>query len=54
MERSLRAAARNTLPKNTTHHQGTMMKTLSDYCREQFGEKLYKLSLSAGCTCQPW
>ena len=27
------------------------MKTLSDYCREQFGEKLYKLSLSAGCTC---
>jgi len=27
------------------------MKTLNDYCREQFGEKLYKLSLSAGCTC---
>lgn len=27
------------------------MKTLSDYCLEQFGEKVYKLSLSAGTTC---
>lgn len=27
------------------------MKTLSAYCIEQFGEKLYKLSLSAGTTC---
>lgn len=27
------------------------MKTLNDYCREQFGEKLYKLSLNGGMTC---
>lgn len=27
------------------------MKTLNDYCREQFGEKLYKLCLNIGCTC---
>lgn len=27
------------------------MRTLTDYCMEQFGEKLYKLALSAGTTC---
>lgn len=27
------------------------MITLNDYCREQFGEKLYKLSLNAGLGC---
>ncbi len=27
------------------------MRTTSDYCREIFGEKLYKLSLDAGFTC---
>lgn len=27
------------------------MKTLNQYCREQFGEKLYKLSLNGGMTC---
>lgn len=27
------------------------MKTTNDYCREVFGEKLYKLSLDAGFTC---
>lgn len=27
------------------------MKTLNDYCKEQFGEKLYKLSLNGGMTC---
>lgn len=27
------------------------MKTLNDFCREQFGEKLYKLSLNGGMTC---
>lgn len=27
------------------------MKTLSDYCLETFGEKLYKLSLNAGLSC---
>ena len=27
------------------------MRTTSDYCREVFGEKLYKLSLDAGFTC---
>lgn len=27
------------------------MKTLNQYCRELFGEKLYKLSLNAGFTC---
>ena len=27
------------------------MKTVNDYCREQFGEKLYKLCLSTGCSC---
>lgn len=27
------------------------MKTLTDYCLEQFGEKLYKLSLSAPVSC---
>ena len=25
--------------------------SLSDYCKETFGEKLYKLSLDSGCTC---
>ncbi len=25
--------------------------SLSDYCKEVFGEKLYKLSLDSGCTC---
>lgn len=27
------------------------MRTLNDYCRQQFGEKLYKLSLNGGMTC---
>ncbi|MBQ4289961.1 MAG: TIGR01212 family radical SAM protein [Clostridia bacterium] len=27
------------------------MRTTADYCREVFGEKLYKLNLNAGCTC---
>lgn len=27
------------------------MRTLNEYCRAQFGEKLYKLSLNAGLTC---
>lgn len=27
------------------------MKTLNDYCKERFGEKLYKLSLNGGMTC---
>ena len=27
------------------------MTTLNDYCLAQFGEKLYKLCLSTGCTC---
>lgn len=27
------------------------MKTLNEYCRERFGEKLYKLSLNGGMTC---
>lgn len=27
------------------------MITLNDYCREQFGEKLYKISLDGGMTC---
>ena len=27
------------------------MKRLSDYLKETYGEKLYKLSLSSGCTC---
>jgi len=27
------------------------MRTTSDYCREVFGEKLYKLSLDAGFSC---
>ena len=27
------------------------MITLNDYCRTEFGEKLYKLCLSTGCTC---
>ena len=27
------------------------MMTLNDYCRTEFGEKLYKLCLSTGCTC---
>ena len=30
---------------------GVAVKTLNDYCREQFGEKLYKLSLDGGMTC---
>ncbi len=28
-----------------------MMKTLNDYCIENFGEKLYRLSLDGGMTC---
>ena len=27
------------------------MLTLNDYCRAEYGEKLYKLCLSTGCTC---
>ena len=27
------------------------MKTVGDYCREQFGEKCYKLALNGGFTC---
>ena len=27
------------------------MYTLNDYCREIFGEKLYKISLNGGFTC---
>jgi radical SAM superfamily enzyme len=27
------------------------MRTLSTVLREQYGEKIYKLSLSSGCTC---
>lgn len=27
------------------------MRTLNEYCRQQFGEKLYKLSLDGGMTC---
>ena len=27
------------------------MKTLNEYCREIFGEKIYKISLNAGFTC---
>lgn len=27
------------------------MKTFNEYCKEQFGEKLYKISLNAGFTC---
>ena len=27
------------------------IKTLSDYCKEKFGAKVYRLSLSTGCTC---
>lgn len=27
------------------------MLTVSDYCKNLFGEKVYKISLSAGCTC---
>lgn len=27
------------------------MVTLNDYCRARFGEKLYKLCLSTGCSC---
>ena len=27
------------------------MQTLNEYCRAQFGEKLYKLSLNGGMTC---
>ena len=27
------------------------MQMLSDYLRAKYGEKVYKLSLSAGCTC---
>lgn len=27
------------------------MRTLSDYLTEQFGEKVYRLSLSSGCSC---
>ena len=27
------------------------MYTLNDYCRETFGEKLYKISLNGGFTC---
>lgn len=27
------------------------IRTLSDYCKEKFGTKVYRLSLSTGCTC---
>ena len=27
------------------------MRTLNEYCRQAFGEKLYKLSLNGGMTC---
>lgn len=27
------------------------MKTRNHYCREQFGKKLYKLTLNGGMTC---
>ena len=27
------------------------MRTLNQYCKETFGEKLYKLSLNGGMTC---
>ena len=27
------------------------IRTLSDYCREKFGTKVYRLSLSTGCSC---
>ena len=28
-----------------------IIRTLSDYCKEKFGTKVYRLSLSAGCSC---
>ena len=28
-----------------------IIKTLSDYCKEKFGTKVYRLSLSTGCSC---
>ena len=31
--------------------EGTNMQMLSEYLQAQYGEKVYKLSLSAGCTC---
>lgn len=27
------------------------IRTLSDYCKERFGTKVYRLSLSTGCSC---
>ena len=27
------------------------IRTLSDYCKEKFGTKIYRLSLSTGCSC---
>ena len=27
------------------------IRTLSDYCKEKFGTKVYRLSLSTGCSC---
>jgi len=35
------------LPENDLGH----MITFNDYCRREFGEKLYKISLNAGLTC---
>ena len=31
--------------------RASAVRTLTQYCREQFGEKLYKLSLNGGMTC---
>lgn len=28
-----------------------VIKTMSDYCKEKFGTKVYRLSLSSGCSC---
>jgi len=28
-----------------------IIRTLSDYCKEKFGTKVYRLSLSTGCSC---
>ena len=30
---------------------GIMIKTISDYCKEKFGTKVYRLALSSGATC---
>ena len=31
--------------------RGSLMFTVNDYCKEQFGSKVYKISLSGGMTC---